>query len=213
MNPITAHSIDTSPDPAASPDLAKPSDRREHARSIKVMRVARLKNIQMHVEGLGMVRDVSSGGMKIDALFPLEVGHRISVALLDDQELTGEIVWRDGRTIGVKFIEEVFVQEILAKPAIKIDGQRSRFVRFQACQPSRVTYNNHEYDAVLSNISQRGAKLLCDAAPKMNSNIVIRTDSNQSVAATVKWCSRRIIGVEFHRFLSLTELADWIATD
>jgi hypothetical protein len=47
----------------------------------------------------------------------------------------------------------------------------------------------------------------------MNSNIVIRTDSNQSVAATVKWCSRRIIGVEFHRFLSLTELADWIATD
>ena len=213
MNPTTAHSIDTSPDPAASPDLAKSSDRREHARSIKVMRIARLKNIQMHAECLGMVRDVSSGGMKIDALFPLEVGHRISVALLDDQELTGEIVWRGGRTIGVKFIEEVSVEEILAKPAIKIDGQRSRFARFQTCQPSRVTYNNHEYDAVLSNISQRGAKLLCDAAPKMNSNIVIRTDSNQSVAATVKWCSRRTIGVEFHRFLSLTELADWIATD
>ncbi|WP_353209475.1 PilZ domain-containing protein [Sphingorhabdus sp.] len=213
MNPITAHSLNTSPDPAASPDLARQSDRREHARSIKVMRVARLKNIQMHAECLGMVRDVSSGGMKIDALFPLEVGHRISVALLDDQELTGEIVWRDGRTIGVKFIEEVSVEQILAKPAIKLDGQRSRFARFQACQPSRVTYNNHEYDAVLSNISQRGAKLLCDAAPKMNSNIVIRTDSNQSVAATVKWCSRRIIGVEFHRFLSLTELADWIATD
>lgn len=213
MNPTTAHSIDTSPDPAASPDLAKSSDRREHARSIKVMRIARLKNIQMHAECLGMVRDVSSGGVKIDALFPLEVGHRISVALLDDQELTGEIVWRGGRTIGVKFIEEVSVEEILAKPAIKIDGQRSRFARFQACQPSRVTCKNHEYDAVLSNISQRGAKLLCDAAPKMNSNIVIRTDSNQSVAATVKWCSRRIIGVEFHRFLSLTELADWIATD
>ena len=60
MNPTTAHSIDTSPDPAASPDLAKSSDRREHARSIKVMRIARLKNIQMHAECLGMVRDVSS---------------------------------------------------------------------------------------------------------------------------------------------------------
>lgn len=211
MNPITAHSIDTSSDAAASPDLVKPSDRREHARSIKVMRVARLKNIQMHAECLGMVRDVSSGGMKIDALFPLEVGHRISVALLDDQELTGEIVWRDGRTVGVKFTEGIEVDEILAKPSIRTDGERSRFARFQTCQPSRVTYNNHEYDAVLSNISQRGAKLLCDAAPKMNSNIVIRTDANQSVAANVKWCSRRIISVEFHRFLSLTELADWIA--
>jgi hypothetical protein len=213
MNPITADSLDTSPDPAASPDLGKPSDRREHARSIKVMRVARLKNIQMHVEGLGMVRDVSSGGMKIDALFPLEVGHPISVALLDDQELTGEIVWRDGRTVGVKFTKEISVDEILAKPAIRTDGQRSRFARFQACQPSRVTYNNHDYDAVLSNISQRGGRLLCDAAPKMNSNIIIRTDSNQSVAATVKWCSRRIIGVEFHRLFSLNELADWITKD
>ena len=44
-------------------------------------------------------------------------------------------------------------------------------------------------------------------------NIVIRTASNQSIAATVTWCSRRIIGVEFHRLLSLAEFADWIATD
>ena len=186
MKIFPAHPLPPSRETAALPDTRKPSERREHPRSIKVMRVARLKHIQMHAECLGMVRDVSSGGIKIDALFPLEVGHRISVALLD---------------------------EILAKPGIRTDGQRSRFARFQTCQPSRVTYNNHEYDAVLSNISQRGAKLLCDAAPKMNSNIVIRTDSNQSVAATVKWCSRRIIGVEFHRFLSLTELADWIAKD
>lgn len=208
-----AHPLPPSRETAALPDTRKPSERREHPRSIKVMRVARLKHIQMHAECLSMVRDVSSGGMKIDALFPLEVGHRISVALLDDQELTGEIVWRDGRTVGVKFTEGVEVDEFLAKPGIRANGQRSRSARFQACQPSIVTYNNHEYDAVLSNISQRSAKLLCDAAPKMNSNIVIRTDSNQSVAATVKWCSRRIIGVEFHRFLSLTKLADWIATD
>jgi len=186
MKIFPAHPLPPSRETAALPDTRKPSERREHPRSIKVMRVARLKHIQMHAECLGMVRDVSSGGIKIDALFPLEVGHRISVALLDDQELTGEIVWRDGRTVGVKFTEEIEVDEILAKPGIRTDGQRSRFARFQACQPSRVTYNNHEYDAVLSNISQRGAKLLCDAAPKMNSNIVIRTDANQSVAATVK---------------------------
>jgi hypothetical protein len=166
MKIFPAHPLPPSRETAALPDTRKPSERREHPRSIKVMRVARLKHIQMHAECLGMVRDVSSGGIKIDALFPLEVGHRISVALLDDQELTGEIVWRDGRTVGVKFTEEIEVDEILAKPGIRTDGQRSRFARFQTCQPSRVTYNNHEYDAVLSNISQRGAKLLCDAAPK-----------------------------------------------
>jgi hypothetical protein len=188
-------------------------DRREHARNIKVMRVARLKDRQLHAECLGMVRDVSSGGMMIDALFPLEVGHHISIALLDDQELSGEIVWRDGRTVGVKFYNEIAVEKILAKPATKIDGQRSRLPRFQTCKPSRITYNDRVYDAILSNISQRGAKVLCDAAPKMNSKIIIRIDAEHSVAATVKWRSAQIIGVEFHRLLPLAELSDWISQD
>lgn len=208
-----ARSLDSSPDSANSPDASAHSDRREHTRNIKVMRVARLKDIQMHAECLGMVRDVSSGGMMIDALFPLEVGHHISVALLDDQELAGEIVWRDGRTVGVKFDSEIAVEEILARPAVKIDGQRSRLPRFQACKPSRITYENQVYDAILSNISQRGAKLNCDAAPKMNSNIIIRIDASHSVAATVKWRSGRMIGVEFHRLLPLPELAKWISAD
>ena len=208
-----ARSFDSSPDSASLPDANAQPDRREYARNIKVMRVARLKDIQMHADCLGMVRDVSSGGMMIDALFPLEVGHHISVALLDDQELTGEIVWREGRTVGVKFTEEIVVEQILARPAIKIDGQRSRLPRFQACKPLRITQDSRVYDAVLSNISQRGAKLLCDAAPKMNSNILIRIDANHSVAATVKWRSAQMIGVEFHRLLPLTELANWIALD
>ncbi|MFN3621009.1 PilZ domain-containing protein [Sphingorhabdus sp.] len=193
------------------PDDSDQPDRREQARNVKVMRVARLKDIQLHAECLGMVRDVSSGGMMIDAHFPLEIGHHISIALLDDQELTGEIVWREGRTVGIKFNHEIAVERILAKPARKIDGQRSRLPRFQTCKPARITYDNRVYDAVLSNISQRGAKLLCDAAPKMNSKLVIRIDASHSVAATVKWRSGRLLGVEFHRLLPLAELADWIA--
>lgn len=208
-----ARNLDSSPDSVPLSDNSEQPDRREHARNIKVMRVARLKDIQMHAECLGMVRDVSSGGMMIDALFPLEIGQQISVALLDDQELTGEIVWREGGTVGVKFAEEIAVEEILARPAVKIDGQRSRLPRFQACKSSQISYDNRVYEAVLSNISQRGAKLLCDVAPKMNSNIIIRMDADHSVAATVKWRSAQMIGVEFHRLLPLTELADWIAMD
>lgn len=200
-----------SPGLGSLPDVSDQGDRREHARNIKVMRVARLKDIQLHAECLGMVRDVSSGGMMIDALFPLEIGHHISVALVDDQELTGEIVWRDGRTVGVKFNHDISVEKILAKPATKVDGRRSRLPRFQTCRPARITYDNRVFDAVLSNISQRGAKLLCDAAPKMNSKLVIRIDASHSVAATVKWRSGQILGVEFHRLLPLAELADWIA--
>jgi hypothetical protein len=206
-------SFDPSRDSATVQDASELSERREHTRNIKVMRVARLKDIQLHAECLGMVRDVSSGGMMIDALFPLEIGQHISVALLDDQELTGEIVWRDGQTVGVKFTHEILVEQILARPAVKIDGQRSRLPRFQASKSSRISYDHKIYEATLCNISQRGAKLMCDAAPKMNSNIVIRIDADHSVAATVKWRGANMIGVEFHRLLSLIELSNWIAMD
>ena len=50
------------------------ADRRQHNRNVKVMRVARLKDVKLHAECLGLVRDVSPGGMMIDADFPLEIG-------------------------------------------------------------------------------------------------------------------------------------------
>ncbi len=198
-------------DPVA--DVAGHLDRREHARSIKVMRVARLKDIRVHAECLGLVRDVSPGGMMIDALFPLEVGQSISIALLDDQELTGEIMWRDGTTVGVQFTSEIPVDDILAKPTIKKDGKRTRLPRFKACKPIILNCESKAFEAVLSNISQRGAKILSDAKPRMNSNVLIRLNSAYSVAATVKWRTTCIIGVEFHRPLPVAELAKWIAAD
>ena len=213
MEVYMARSFDASPDPESFPDENANADRRGHYRNIKVMRVARLKDIRLHAECLGMVRDVSSGGMKIDAVFPMEIGQQISVALLDDQELTGEVVWSEGKTVGVKFAEEIAVEKILARPAVKIDGRRTRLPRFQASKPSRITYDGQVYEAILANISQRGAKLLCEAMPRMNSNIVIRIDANHSVAATVKWRGAQMIGVEFHRLLPLPELANWLSSE
>lgn len=209
LNRLFSNPVDDDP----SSDVTGYLDRREHARSVRVMRVARLKDIRVHAECLGLVRDVSPGGMMIDALFPLEVGQSISIALLDDQELTGEIMWRDGTTVGVQFTSEIPVDEILAKPTIKRDGKRTRLPRFKTCKPVSLNYDNKTFDAILSNISQRGAKILCEAKPRMNSNILIRLNPAYSVAATVKWRTGSIIGVEFHRPLPVTELAKWIAAD
>lgn len=213
MESDLARLFTASPDHDPVADVTGHLDRRGHARSVKVMRVARLKDIQVHAECLGLVRDVSPGGMMIDAFFPLEVGQSISVALLDDQELTGEIMWRDGTTVGVQFTAEILVDDILAKPATKKDGQRSRLPRFKTCKPVTLNSDNKTFEAVLSNISQRGAKILTEAKPRMNSNILIRLNSVYSVAATVKWRTNAIIGIEFHRPLPVAELAEWIASN
>jgi PilZ domain len=200
-------------EPESIPEVANDSDRRQHARNVKVMRVARLKDIQLHAECLGMVRDVSSGGMMIDAHFPLEIGQSVSVALLDDQELTGDVVWKDGKTVGVKFVEEVAVDQILAKPSVKADGTRARLPRFKADKSVSLRIDDRSHHADLIDLSQRGAKLVSEINAKLHSNILVRLDAGRAVRATVKWRTAGMIGVEFHRLLSVDELGSWLKAD
>lgn len=194
-------------------EVANDSDRRQHSRNVKVMRVARLKDIKLHAECLGMVRDVSSGGMMIDAHFPLEIGQSVSVALLDDQELTGEVVWKEGKTVGVKFVKEVLVDQILAKPSVKPDGTRARLPRFKAGKTVSLRIDDRSFDAKLLDLSQRGAKLISEINVKLHSNLLVRLDAGRAVRATVKWRAAGMIGLEFHRLLSVDELGNWLKAD
>lgn len=211
METDLARLVSASHDTGPVADVTGRVERRAHVRSVKVMRVARLKDICVDAESLGLVRDISPGGMMIEALVPLEVGQSISIALLDDQELTGEVIWCEGTTVGVQFASEISVDDILAKPALQKDGQRTRLPRFKTCKPIIMNCEDKAFEGVLANISQRGAKILSDAKPRMNSNLVIRLNALCSVAATVKWRAPSIIGVEFHRTLPMAELAQWIA--
>jgi hypothetical protein len=183
-------------------------ERRQHERSLRVMRVARLAALD--AEGLGMVRDVSSGGMMIDAHIELDIGQQVSIAMLDDQELSGSVAWKDGSMIGVQFAAEVDVEEILAKPSVKPDGKRARHPRFAAGRAAQVKIDESVLDATLLDISQRGAKLECTGKVRANNNVVLRTDGLKPVAATVKWRAGDMMGIEFHRLLPVGELEHWL---
>lgn len=192
------------------PDAANDRDRRQYSRNVKVMRVARLKDLNVHAECLGLVRDVSPGGMMIDADFPLEIGQTVAIALLDDQELKGDIIWLDGKTVGVEFAQPIDVEQILAKPSIKPDGRRARLPRFRLNKPVTLRIEEKAADAMLLDLSQRGAKFCCDAKLKLHATVLVRLDCEHAVRATVKWRAGNMIGVEFHRLLSVDELGVWL---
>lgn len=185
------------------------AERRRHARSMRVMRVARLAALD--TEGLGMVRDVSPGGMMIDANFDLDIGQSVSVALLDDQELTGTVAWKDGNMLGIQFAEEISVDEILAKPAVKADGKRARHPRFAVQKEIRIKLDTTTIDAVLHDISQRGAKLKCVGRLKVHSNLLVRAEGQRPIGGTIVWRAGDMVGVEFHRLLPVDELEQWLS--
>lgn len=187
------------------------NDRRRHGRSMRVMRVARLAS--QHAEGLGMVRDVSPGGMKIDAYLSLEIGQTVSIALLDDHELTGTVSWKDGQSVGIEFAREVPVDQILAKPAVNADGSRTRLPRFVIDRSVTLEHGNNKLLTTICDISQRGVKMLCSAKIPVHSNIMIRAAERRPVRATVKWRGGDYMGAEFHRLMSIEELVTWMESE
>ncbi len=210
MNLRSEHIREPDTDSAAGMNDGNEAERRQHTRNMRVMRVARLAVAAVHTEGLGMVRDVSPGGMMIDAHFDLELGQTVSIALLDDQELTGTVVWKEGSMIGVSFAEEVPVEQILAKPSVQPDGKRARLPRFAVQRPVQLKLDCAMVDAILHDVSQRGAKLQCEGKLRVHNNVLLRAEGQRAVAATVKWRAGNMLGLEFHRLLPVGELDQWL---
>lgn len=190
--------------------IEEQGERRQFARNLRVMRVARLAAPDLDAEGLGMVRDVSSGGMMIDAHFDLAIGQSVSIALIDDQELTGTVAWKEGRMLGICFAEEIPVDQILAKPVAQADGKRARLPRFSVQKPVQIKLDAVTLDAILHDVSQRGGKLQCEGKLRVHSNLLLRTEGTRPVGATIKWRAGDMLGVEFHRLLAIDELEHWL---
>ena len=204
------HALDFNGSSDATMSAEEQGERRQFARNLRVMRVARLAAPDLDAEGLGMVRDVSPGGMMIDAHFDIALGQAVSIALLDDQELSGTVAWKEGRMIGVSFAKEVPVEQILAKPAAQPDGKRARLPRFSVQKPVQLKLDATTLDATLYDVSQRGAKLQCEGKLRVHGNLLLRAESNRPVGATIKWRAGDMLGVEFHRLLAVDELEQWL---
>lgn len=204
------HALDFNGSSDATMNAEEQGERRQFARNLRVMRVARLAAPDLDAEGLGMVRDVSPGGMMIEAHFDIALGQSVSIALLDDQELSGTVAWKEGRMIGVSFSSEVPVEQILAKPAPQPDGKRARLPRFSVQKPVQLKLDTTTLDATLYDVSQRGAKLQCEGKLRVHGNLLLRAEGNRPVGATIKWRAGDMLGVEFHRLLAVDELEQWL---
>jgi PilZ domain len=210
MNLRIDHSLEDDGGSEATMSIEEQGERRQFARNLRVMRVARLAAPDIDAEGLGMVRDVSPGGMMIDAHFDLAIGQSVSIALIDDQELTGTVAWKEGRMLGICFAEEIPVDRILAKPAAQADGKRARLPRFSVQKSVQIKLDTVTLDAILHDVSQRGGKLQCEGKLRVHSNLLLRAEGTRPVGATIKWRAGDMLGVEFHRLLAIDELEHWL---
>ncbi len=182
-------------------DLPSASDRRQARRSMTVLRVAKLESGQ--IEDLAVVRNVSEGGICLFTDQEFEIGAPVSIALIEDIDIGGRVVWARDRFIGVAFDEEVPVEDLLAKPQMLKDGRRARFPRLAIDARVEVSLNNHTTIARVRDISHKGAKLLFnESVDRATQGLVLTVDDHTRLEAMIRWQRGATVGVEFLKPIS-----------
>lgn len=187
------------------------AERRVQTRHRTVMRAARLSSNVHQVEALGLVRNISEGGMMIDAYRGFDVGECITISLLDGDRVEGNVIWKDGSTIGVQFSSEMAIDHLLAKPILLTDGKRARPPRITLQRKATIRIGGYMADIEICDISLRGAKVRFNKTLAIDSHVQISMDELRPISGSVKWQVYQVIGLEFHRQLTMEEVSAWIA--
>jgi hypothetical protein len=204
---LRARGVQQEPAPSVAQTAA--NERRESRRHLTVLRIARLES--NGVEGLGIVRNVSEGGIMIDAHATLVPGQSLAVSLVDETRVSGRVVWIEGATIGIQFDRKIEVDSILAKSVQQRNGRPVRPPRLRSDRPASLATEKGAVAATIQDVSQRGAKLRVDSgdlAP--GADIVVRLADLDPVRGTVRWTNGSSIGVEFLTHLPVQELLKWL---
>lgn len=181
--------------------LPSTSDRRQARRSMTVLRVAKVGSND--IENLAVVRNVSEGGICLFTDRAFEIGAAVSIALIEDLDINGRVVWARDQFIGVAFDEEMPVDELLARPQMLKDGRRARFPRLSVDARVEISMNNRITTARVRDVSHKGAKLLFrDSIDPATQGLALIVDDHTRLEAMIRWQRGASVGVEFVKAIS-----------
>lgn len=195
--------------PHPSVDGAQAEERRALPRHRTVFRAAKLSSRIHDVEGLAIVRNISEGGMRVDSMLGFAPGEHVVVSLADGDRIEGEVVWQDGCSVGIRFFSWVSVEQMLARNGDPESNYRPRPPRVVIDLPVMIRIDAMLADARICDISLRGAKLNFARYLAIDSRIQISHKDLRPITGSVKWQANNLLGLEFHRTLSIEELSLW----
>lgn len=195
---------------AALPERApEPDERRQQNRYLTIFRVAKL--LTGTHETLGIVRNISAGGMMVDAYAPLEPGSQVSISLDENRVVTGKVAWNHDLSIGFEFEDKVDVAEILAKPVPRRRGQTVRQPRVSVSGSAMVWHAGRYTTASVCDLSQQGAKIRTRHEFGPSDKVKLYIDGFGPRVATIKWYGNGYAGMGFDRPVPLKNLMAWLS--
>jgi hypothetical protein len=187
---------------------AAKTDRRRDRRHKTVFRVAKLSANDQ--QGLCVVRNVSSGGAMADVYARFVTGQSVCIALGEDQQITGTIVWVRDQVVGIQFSRRVAINDVLAKPDVLKDGRISRLPRLDVQRPAEMIYGSKIHHVEVCDISQRGLKIMSPRPLVSGDTVMILAEGLRSLRGHVRWWKDGYAGLALNETIAVPELMEWI---
>ncbi len=196
---VFANSIQAdSPDPQVDDQRAAP-------RFTLLIRAARL--VTDSGEFVCVIRDVSETGLSVRMFHAMPGGDRLELHMPGGRRYSIRNVWTRDNEAGFEFLEPVQVAELITEAGM----YPKRGVRIGVHFPATIGTLTQQYDILVENLSQQGARFECEGRLAIDQSLRFEGPGFREVRAKVRWRRDNRYGVVFDDTLALGDFARLVA--
>ena len=193
---------------AVSGPAAAPTNQRAAQRFTLILRAGKL--LTGSGEYLCVLRDVSSGGLRLRLFHPLTLPPSLKIELAGGEQYQLDLAWQDGEQAGFRFAQSPVDTDRLLEEAGPFP---KRSIRLRLHQPVAVALRSDgpAVQAQLQDISQFGAALSCAERLAIGQQLELDAPGLGRLAARVRWRRGELYGLVFEQSYRLDGLARLVA--
>lgn len=147
---------------------------------------------------IGLVRNFSEGGVKLEMDLDCEVGDQISYFWEPSELIRSVVVWRKGRIYGLQHLE-LFSKNVSAKPV--------RSVRVPCGAEVECWIGGERHFAEVHNISLGGMRVTELPRCKLGALVALNFCGIEVGSASIRWADGASTGIQFDKRLTREALA------
>ena len=187
------------------PQMDNPApDQRADKRFTLILRSGKL--ITAAGEFVCVLRDVSSGGLKVRLFHTLALDSACEIELSGGERYPLELAWQQGEEAGLQFSDgpvniEQFLEEAGPFP------KRAIRLNLRVGWPVRLHGNGAILPAVMCDLSQHGSAVLCGSRLPIGQLVEIEAEGLGTIEARVRWRRGQRYGLVFQQSFRLDALA------
>ncbi|MEP3226836.1 MAG: PilZ domain-containing protein [Parasphingorhabdus sp.] len=184
-------------------------DRRKSDRQISIFRLAKIQSGS--AEGWGFIKNISNSGVMVEISPQFQLDGTAKVALTEDVELASHIRWRKGSLVGMQFLHDINVAELLANLTVHNKMRPSRLPRVQLSQSILIRIGSTLLRAEIRDISPGGMCVHAGYSCEIGNNLTLSVPELGELDGTVRWQKGPEIGIKFHQRVPVPQITGWLA--